>query len=81
MYLRPELVTAKNYGDVPTESYSNQPPKEFSESPDYLVRRGKPDDFLAAVSLQDLNIELDKNRTAGRTQSTRSSRCSTAGGR
>jgi hypothetical protein len=79
VYSRPQLVTAKNYGEVPTESYSNQPPKEFSESPDYVARRGKTDDFLASLSVQDLNIELDKNRTPATTQWTRSSRCWAAG--
>jgi hypothetical protein len=60
MYSRRHAVTAKNYCDIPTETYSNQPPKEFSESPDYVARRGKPEEFIGGVSaqlsVQDINI-------------------------
>jgi hypothetical protein len=63
VYSQNYAVAAKNYADVPTESYSNPQLKEFSESPDYLLRRGKPDEYFASFSVADINMELDKNRT------------------
>jgi hypothetical protein len=46
-------VVPKNYYDMATtESYSNQPPlKEFTESPDYLVRKNKTDEFPSNISM------------------------------
>ncbi len=75
MYISPHLVTAK-YGDVPTELYSNPQLKEFTESPDYVARRVKGDDFYSNYTAQDLNIELDKNRTSFTIKLTKLSRFS-----
>jgi intein-encoded DNA endonuclease-like protein len=52
---------AKNYLEpVPTD-YTAPQPKDFIESPDYMARRTKAEDYYANYTVQELNLELDKN--------------------
>jgi hypothetical protein len=45
---------------VPTD-YTAPQPKDFIESPDYMARRTKAEDYYANYTVQELNLELDKN--------------------
>ena len=50
MYLPTHSVSLKTYTDLPTEPYSNQPPRDIQDSPDYLLRR-KNEDYPSSYSI------------------------------